>query len=254
MSIDFDKFLAFRIINKTLKPIEKPELINPDDLLYIDYQKEELTKNTHCFVKGYLTNDALLWGARGSGKSALIKSMLFKFKDNGLRIIQAYKSNLEDISTIYEYIYDKPYRFILFFDDLVFSEKDELFSLMKAILEGDIEERPNNLLVYATSNRRDLTIERTYDEKFPEDANNDVYALVDRFGLRLGFWGFSKDQYLNIIKHHLENQGIILDESIYQEADRFAINSGGYSGRSAKQFIRYLNIKLCYNNFHGRED
>ncbi len=254
MNIDFDSFLAFRIINKSLEPIKKPELINPEDLLFIDHQKQELIKNTHCFVKGYLTNDVLLWGARGSGKSALIKSILFKFKDDGLRIIQAYKSNLEDISNIYDYIHDKPYRFILFFDDLVFSEKDELFSLMKAILEGDVEQRPDNLLVYATSNRRDLTIERTYDEKFPEDTNNDVYALVDRFGLRLGFWGFSKTQYINIIKHYLEKQNIKIEDWVYQEADRFAMNSGGYSGRCAKQFIRYLNIKLCYNSVYGRED
>lgn len=249
--IDFEQFLAFRIINRELEPIKRPELINPEDLLHIDFQKEQLTKNTHCFVKGYFTNDVLLWGSRGSGKSALAKSMLFKFKDEGLKFIQAYKSNLDYIAMLYDYIYDKPYRFILFFDDLVFSEKDERFSLMKAILEGDIEQRPDNLLIYATSNKRDLTIEHLEDDKFPEDITNDLYALVDRFGLRLGFWGFSKIQYIDMIKHYLKKQNIPITDDICQEADRFAMNSGGYSGRTAKQFIRYLNINLCYNNFYG---
>ncbi len=254
MSIDFEAFLAFRIIDKNLEPIIRPGLINSDDLLFIDDQKHKLMKNTHCFVKGYLANDALLWGRRGSGKSALVKSMLYAFKDKGLRMIQAYKSNLEDLSYIYEQIYDKPYRFILFFDDLMFSEKDERFSIMKALLEGDLEQRPDNLIVYATSNKRDLTLEKVQDEKFPEDTLNDAYALVDRFGLRLGFWGFSKEQYLNIIKHYIKNLKIEHNQDIELEADRFAMSSGGYSGRTAKQFIRYLNVNICYNRDYGRED
>ncbi len=245
MSLELKTFIAFRIIDKNLEPIKRPELVNPDDLLFIDDQKEKLIKNTRCFVKGYMANDALLWGRRGSGKSALVKSMLYKFKDDGLRMIQAYKSNLEDLAFIYEYIYDKPYRFILFFDDLVFSEKDERFSLMKALLEGDIEKRPDNLIVYATSNRRDLTIEKVEDEKFPEDSLNDAYALVDRFGLRLGFWGFSKEQYLNIIKHHIKSLNLEWKDEYEKEAERFALNAGGYSGRTARQFIRYLHVSLC---------
>jgi len=248
MSLELKTFIAFRIIDRNLEPIQRPELINPDDLLYIDDQKEKLIKNTKCFVKGYMANDALLWGRKGSGKSALVKSMLYTFKDDGLRMIQAYKSNLEDLAFIYDYIYDKPYRFILFFDDLVFSEKDERFSIMKALLEGDIEQRPENLIVYATSNRRDLTIEKIEDEKFPEDNINDAYALVDRFGLRLGFWGFSKEQYLNIIKHHIKSLNLEWKEEYDKEADRFALNVGGYSGRTAKQFIRYLHVSLCNTN------
>jgi Predicted ATPase (AAA+ superfamily) len=251
MSLELKTFLAFRIIEKNLEPIKRPDLINPDDLLFIDDQKEKLIKNTHCFVKGYMANDVLLWGRRGSGKSALVKSMLFRFKDEGLRMIQAYKSNLEDLAFIYEYIYDKPYRFILFFDDLVFSEKDERFSLMKALLEGDIEQRPDNLIVYATSNKRDLTIEKLQDEKFPEDSLNDAYALVDRFGLRLGFWGFSKEQYINIVKHYVKSLNLTWNEEFEKEADRFALNAGGYSGRSAKQFVKYLTVNLCYNKNHG---
>jgi predicted AAA+ superfamily ATPase len=105
--------------------------------------------------------------------------------------------------------------------------------------------------VYATSNRRDLTIEKLQDEKFPEYSLNDAYALVDRFGLRLGFWGFSKEQYINIVKHYVKSLNLTWNEEFEEEADRFALNAGGYSGRSAKQFVKYLTVNLCYNKNHG---
>jgi predicted AAA+ superfamily ATPase len=150
----FEEFLAFRFKDGKLQPIAHPHLPSFESLLFIERQKEELKRNTLQFVKGYPANDALLWRDRGTGKSSLVKSMLTLFGNEGLRLIQVYKAQVEDLSQLYELLRDSKKRFILFFDDLSFEPEEDQYRLLKSMLDGDLEERPENVLVYATSNRR----------------------------------------------------------------------------------------------------
>lgn len=240
----FEKFLALRFKNGELLPIEHPHIPSYHDLLGIERQKETLRLNTLQFVKGYPANDVLLWGDRGTGKSSLVKSMLGLFSEEGLRLVQVFKMDIEHLSELYRLLRKSPFKFILFFDDISFEPKDELVRLLKSLMDGDLEERPSNILIYATSNRRHLMPERLEEEKFPEESYIERVSLVERFGIRLGFFAFGKEQFLNIVRHYAQKRGLKIDGD---KLERLALDwsmSNGFSGRSAYQFVKDLEGKL----------
>ncbi len=235
----FSENLAFRLRGGFLEPVKKPSMPDPGLLKGIEFQKRELFRNTEQFVKGYPANDVLLWGARGTGKSSLVKATLKRFHDEGLRIIQVYKFDFLYLTELYELLGEKKQRFILFFDDLSFEPDDESFKLLKSLLEGDIEERPENVLVYATSNRRNIVADIDSEDRFPSDRMQERISLADRFGLKLGFFSFDKETYLEIVFSYLKEFGIYVDEEkVRNQAVKWATERGSFSGRTALQFVR----------------
>ncbi|WP_231967089.1 ATP-binding protein [Thermocrinis minervae] len=243
--IDFKNYLAFRLKEGKLYPVKHPHIPPIDLLLNVERQKEVLLRNTLQFVKGYPANDVLLWGDRGTGKSSLVKSLLGVFGENGLRIIQVYKMDIIHLSDLYETVRDQPYWFILFFDDLSFEPGEESFKTLKSFMEGDIEERPRNILVYATSNRRNLVPQLERDEKFPEESQLEVISLVERFGIKLGFFAFGKEEYLKIVKTYAKERKLDVEEPFLEKlALEWATYRGSFSGRTAFQFIKDLEGRL----------
>ncbi len=232
----FSRNLAFRLKGNTIEAVKHPHIPDPSGLINIERQKDILLRNTEQFVKGLPANDILLWGSRGTGKSSLVKSTLKLFGEAGLRIIQLHKGNIPSLSYLYGALRNKPFRFILFFDDLSFEPHEEAFKLLKSLLEGDIEERPENILVYATSNRRHLIPDSGDEEKFPTDSLQERVSLVERFGIRLGFFPFSQEEYLNVLRNLLGKDL----EKYREEALIWATERGSFSGRVAHQFYRDL--------------
>jgi predicted AAA+ superfamily ATPase len=249
----FEKFIAFRWERHKeggrLEPVEHPHLFDLDDLVGVDDAKEELIRNTAQFVAGYPANNVLLWGERGTGKSSCIKGLLRPFAPRGLRLVEVQKSDLLQISDILRLLRGAPWRFILFCDDLAFDEGDVSYRELKAILEGGIEARPENVLLYATSNRRHLMPEPMNDnlggEIHPEEAISEKLSLADRFGLTLSFYSFSQDTFLSIVEHYAERMGLtIAAEDLRTAALRWALFKGQRSGRSARQFMDDLAGRL----------
>ena len=239
----FDKYYAFRI-KGNLQPVKHPHIPELDKFVGIERQKTVILRNTEQFVKGYPANDVLLWGARGTGKSSLVKALLGIFGSKGLRLIQITKYDIPEIAYLYEILRGKKKRFILFFDDLSFEHKEESFKLLKSLMEGDIEERPPNVLVYATSNRRNLIPESYQEEKFPEESMQERISLVERFGIRLYFPPMDKNLYLEAVSLYLKDYGLSLNESIEREAIMWATERGSFSGRVAYQFVKDFVGKL----------
>ncbi len=246
IAINPDIHYAFLWNGKNLKPIKHFAKINLDDLLGIDDQKDKLIKNTRKFVKGKPANNVLLWGERGTGKSSLIKGMLNIFYKDNLRMIQVLKHNLLSIFELFDIIEQNPdYRFIIFIDDLSFDENEPEFKELKTVLDGGIYQIPENLLFYATSNRKNLIpikfSDRESDEKNPEETLQEKISLVERFGLRLGFFKMSQNQYLEIVDYYAKKYGVKLDrKTLHQLALRFALDYGR-NGRTAYQFIKSLD-------------
>ena len=193
-------------------PIENFHRIQLSDLLEIDRQKDALIKNTAQFCHKLPANNALLWGARGTGKSSLIHALLNEFQHDGLRLIELQKSDFADFPEIVRAVKDQPYRFLIVCDDLSFSENDSNFMEIKSVLEGSIFNSTNNILFYVTSNRRHLVAEPLADNELAyeqeihtQDAFDERLSLADRFGLWLSFHPFSQQQYLNIV-HYWTNK------------------------------------------------
>ncbi len=240
----FKEYVAFRFKEGSLQPVKHPHIPSFDTLFCIEEQKRVLRSNTERLVKGIPAHDALLWGDRGTGKSSLVKSMLGLFAQEGLRLVQVYKMDISHLSDLYELLRNQEEKFILFFDDLSFEPGDENIRVLKSLMEGDVEERPSNVLVYATSNRRYLMPEREEEGKFPEEGYWERASLVERFGIRLGFFSFGKVQYLDIVKKLALQKGINLEE---KELEGLALEWAlhrGFSGRSASQFIKDLEGRL----------
>jgi uncharacterized protein len=249
----FENFIAFRWERHRergrLAPVEHPHLFDLDDLVGVDDTKNELMRNTAQFVAGYPANNVLLWGERGTGKSSCIKGLLRPFAQKGLRLVEVQKGDLLQISDILRQLRGAPWRFILFCDDLAFDEGDVSYRELKAILEGGIEARPENVLLYATSNRRHLMPEPMNDnlggEIHPEEAISEKLSLADRFGLTLSFYSFSQDTYLSIVEHYAERMGLaIASKDLRAAALRWALFKGQRSGRSARQFMDDLAGRL----------
>lgn len=250
----FDRFWAFRWTRQNgsgcLDPIVHPHLFNLDDLVGVDHAKEEVVRNTAQFVAGHPANNVLLWGERGTGKSSCVKGLLPRFAPRGLRLVEIHKGDLLNITQILRLLRGLPWRFILFCDDLSFDEGEASYRELKAILEGSIEARPENVLLYATSNRRHLMPEPMDDnlgrEIHPEEAISEKLSLADRFGLALSFYPFSQDTYLAIVENYADQRGLAIDrEQLRREALRWALFRGQRSGRSASQFIDDLAGRLA---------
>ncbi|WP_374339311.1 ATP-binding protein [Leeia sp.] len=230
-----------------LQPVPHWHRIALDDLHSIEPQKQQMLQNTRQFVAGRPANNVLLTGSRGTGKSSLIKAMLTTFVDQGLRLVEVDKSELQDLPELIEQLYGRPERFIVFCDDLSFDEGDGSYKALKVALDGTVTAPGENVLIYATSNRRHLVPEYFEDnarsklvgeEIHPAEAVEDKIALSERFGLWLSFYPFDQNEYLAAAAHWLQHFGAVMDEAARQQALLWALSRGGRSGRVAWQFAR----------------
>jgi predicted AAA+ superfamily ATPase len=251
---DFKNVLAFRWERigdgGRLEAVTHPHLYDLDDLVGIDDIRDEVVRNTTQFVAGLPANNVLLWGERGCGKSSLVKGILKPFAPRGLRIIELKRWDIMLLPRITAQLRDQPYYFILFCDDLSFDEGEGDFRALKTLLDGDIEERPVNLLIYATSNRRHLMPERMEDntgggEIHPEEAVGEKLALSDRFGISLGFYSLDQEEYLAVVRRYANRRKLdVSDEILRDKALKWCMYTARRSGRSARQFIDDLEGRL----------
>lgn len=243
---------AFRWVQQgyrgQLRAIHHIARIRLDDLLCIDRQKDILVRNTRQFLAGLPANNALLWGPRGTGKSSLLKALLNDFSDQGLRLIEVEKSLLVHLPDIVEQLPESKHRYIIYCDDLSFEAGDPGYKALKVIIDGSLSHTPDNLLIYATSNRRHLLPEYQQENQASQIIDGELHhgeaveekiSLSERFGLWLAFHPFSQDDYLSIARHWLRQLGIDeLDDQTRQLALRWALEHGSRSGRIAYQFAR----------------
>ncbi len=241
-----------------LVPIEHPHLVDLDDIVGVDDAKEALVRNTEQYVAGHPANNLLLWGERGTGKSSCIKGLLKRFAPDGLRLVEARRWDLTSLPSIAAMLRGVPFRFVVFCDDLSFGEGEDDYRVLKTLLDGGLEERPGNLLIYATSNRRHLMPEAMSDntggrEIHPEEAVSEKLGLADRFGVRLGFPRFNQETYLAVVDHYAGRLGLPVDRAVlHEEALRWAMQGGHRSGRAARQFIDDLAGRLRLGHLPGR--
>lgn len=262
MSIDWQHTpgALWRSHRRALKPVPALDPVRTDDLLGIDRQKAELLANTARFVAGQPANNALLWGARGTGKSSLVKAVANAFLGQGLRIVQIDRDDLLLLPEIVDELRDQPFRFVIFCDDLSFAAGDAGYRALKTVLEGSIELPAGNVRIYATSNRRHLVPEYLADNEQSRVSGTEIHhgdeveekiSLADRFGLWLSFYPIDQAQYLAIVDHLLAAAGHKLASNdrnrdpqgyaaLQAEALRFAQTKGVRSGRTARQFCNTL--------------
>ena len=232
-----------------LEAVTEPHRIRLSDLKDVDEQKRRIEQNTRQFLAGRHANNVLLTGARGTGKSSLIKALLTAHAKRGLRLIEVDKGDLIDLPDIVDLVRDRPERFILFCDDLSFEEGEAAYKALKSVLDGSVAAVADNVLIYATSNRRHLMPEymdenlqaRHVDgEVHPGEAVEEKISLSERFGLWLSFYPFSQDEYLHVVAHWLKQFKLPADaiESARGEALQWALMRGSRSGRVAWQFAR----------------
>lgn len=245
MSIDWKKTPAaiWRRHRNALRPVKAIDPVRLDQLLEITRQKEALVANTERFLRGQPANNALLWGARGTGKSSLIKALLNSYFGQGLRVVEVDRDDLLFLPEIVDDLRDLDYRFIIFSDDLSFERGEGSYKALKSVMEGSIESPPENIKVYATSNRRHLMPEYMKDnqaaevvdgELHPGEAIEEQVSLSDRFGLWLSFYPFNQDEYLTVVDALFPE---VRDrQQLHQLAIRFALGKGGRSGRAAQHF------------------
>ena len=250
---DWDAAVAFRWQRRhgraALTPVRMRHRIRLDDLQDIDEQKARIDRNTRQFLAGRRANNVLLTGARGTGKSSLIKALLNEYSAQGLRLIEVDKTDLVDLPEIVEMVGARPERFILFCDDLSFEEGEDAYKALKSVLDGSVAAMSDNVLIYATSNRRHLMPEY-HDENLqtrhvggeihPGEATEEKISLSERFGLWISFYPFSQEEYLDIVTHWLSSFGVPDGElaAVRQEALQWALMRGSRSGRVAWQFAR----------------
>ena len=233
-----------------LEPVRHIARIGMDDLQHIDRQKQIIDRNTAQFLANRPANNVLMTGARGTGKSSLVKAMLAQYADEGLRLIEVDKSDLCDLQEIVEAVAQRPERFIVFCDDLSFEEGEADYKALKSVLDGSIAAATNNVLIYATSNRRHLMPEymnenlsakhQTDGEIHPGETVEEKISLSERFGLWLSFYPFKQDDYLDIVAHWLEELGCDADSiaAARMEALQWTLERGSRSGRVAWQFAK----------------
>jgi predicted AAA+ superfamily ATPase len=242
---------VWRAHSQKLKAITRLDPVQLDQLIGIEQQKQQLVENTRRFVEGKTSNHALLWGARGTGKSSLIKAVLNQFADQGLRILQIDKAELNWLPEILDDLEDRPFRFVIFCDDLSFEEGDEGFKPLKSLLEGGLELPPEHVRIYATSNRRHLMPEQQSENQASRvvdgevhytDSLEDKLALSDRFGLWLSFYPHSWDTYLDMVDSLFANIAVDRD-LLHEQAKQYAMRRASHSGRTAIQFYRQFVSK-----------
>lgn len=244
---------AFRLEHKTTEdkveivPITKIAHVHLDDLVGYEIPKKKLIENTEAFLAGKPANNCLLFGDAGTGKSSSIKAILNQYYDRGLRIIEVYKHQFQDLNDVIAQIKNRHYKFIIYMDDLSFEDFEIEYKYLKAVIEGGLERKPDNILIYATSNRRHLVRERFSDK---EDRNDDLHtndtvqeklSLVSRFGVTIYFGSPEKKEFQEIVRTLAKRKGIQMDEKeLLLKANAWELQHGGLSGRTAQQFIDYL--------------
>ncbi len=248
----FAQYRAFRWQGGRLVGIAYADSVKLSTLVGYEWQKDALVKNTEFLLSGETALHVLLYGSRGSGKSSLVKALLNEYSHRNLRLIEVSKSELPDLPKIAEQLRGVPQKFIIFVDDLSFEEDDDAFKAMKVVLEGNVTARPENVVVYATSNRRHLIREFFTDRPAPRD-NNEVHgwdtmqeklSFSDRFGLTLTFEAADQKTYLQIVQHLAANINIY-PEDLEFKALQWATQHNGRSGRTARQFIDFLKADLA---------
>ncbi len=248
---------AFRIQNLgngvEFLPINNTDKVMLSDMVGYETQKKQLVDNTEAFIHGYPANNTLLYGDAGTGKSSSVKALINEYYDSGLRMIEIYKHQFRDLSEIIATIKNRNYRFIIFIDDLSFEENELEYKFLKAVIEGGVETRPDNILIYATSNRRHL-IKETWKDRGDMEFQDDIHhsdtmeeklSLAARFGVAINYSSPARKLYHDIVIELAKRSGRIdMDESeLLALADRWEIRHGGISGRTAQQFIHYLEGK-----------
>ncbi|MBD2301866.1 ATP-binding protein [Nostoc sp. FACHB-87] len=249
----FAEYRALRWQDGQFVGIPYPDPIKLSTLVGYEWQRDALLKNTEFLLAGETALHVLLYGSRGSGKSSLVKSLLNEYSDRNLRLLEVGKSDLHDLPKIVEQLRGLPQKFIIFVDDLSFEEDDDAFKALKVVLEGNLTARPQNVVVYATSNRRHLIREYFADRPTPKD-NEEIHAwdtmqeklsFSDRFGLTLTFEPANQNTYLTIIRHLATQAKINLSpEDLEYQALQWATRHNGRSGRTARQFIDFLKADL----------
>jgi len=251
-----DRFTAFKCSSHNehllLKGIAAPDPVAFAEIIGIDELLHELRENTEQFLEDLPCNNALLYGPRGTGKSSAVKALLTAYAGRGLRMIEMPRDALSHILDLADIIRDRKEKFIVFCDDLTFEEDERSYRQIKTVLEGGLETRPSNMLIYATSNRRHLIPETVEEnqrdpkgELHPEDALEEKISLSDRFGLRLGFQYFDFDTYFEIVRNYAKIRKIRVDrEELRRLAMQWSISQGSFSGRTARQFIDRLDGRL----------
>ena len=245
---------AFRIQSRAdgrvdFVAINNMDAVMLDDLIGYELQKKKLVENTLAFVQGKKANNVLLFGDSGTGKSTSIKAIVNEFYDQGLRMIEIYKHQFKDLSAVIAQIKNRNYRFIIYMDDLSFEEFEVEYKFLKAVIEGGVETRPDNILIYATSNRRHLIKENWNDRSDMEhdngmhrsDTMEEKLSLVNRFGVTICYSKPSQKEYFHIVEGLARRAGITMPEEMLRaEANKWELSHGGISGRTAQQFINYL--------------
>jgi hypothetical protein len=236
------------------QPVRHVDPMRLRDLIGVDRQLQTLVRNTRQFLRGAPANHVLLWGERGSGKSSAVKVLLNEYAGEGLRLVQVHRHDLADLPEIIDRVLDRPEKYLLFCDDLSFEYDDAEYKELKALLEGGIHARPENLLIYATSNRRHLMPEfmadrqvvMDGDEVHPNETIEEKLSLADRFGIRLGFYKITQAIYLEIVRHLAGARGLaIAPADLDTKAIRWAMSYSGFSGRSARQFVDDLQGQVA---------
>lgn len=245
---------AFRLVegksdSVSLRAINNMEKVMLTDLVGYEIQKKKLVDNTKAFVEGKKANNCLLFGDAGTGKSTSIKAIVNEFYDQGLRMIEIYKHQFKDLSTVISMIKNRNYKFIIYMDDLSFEEFEIEYKFLKAVIEGGVETKPENILIYATSNRRHL-IKETWNDRNDVEMNNGLHrsdtmeeklSLVSRFGVTINFSKPSQKEYFTIVTELAKRNGIPMsEEELCAEANKWELSHGGISGRTAQQFINYI--------------
>ncbi len=241
----YSQYHVFVLEDGKIVPVEYPDDITLDKLSGYERERGEVIDNTLALLAGKPANNVLLYGACGTGKSSTVKAIANEYAKSGLRLIELKKKQLHEIPTIVEAISRNPLKFIIFIDDLSFTEDDDDFAALKAILEGSVASTADNLCIYATSNRRHLVREtftaRKGDEIHFNDTMQELLSLSDRFGLTVTYSKPDKNQYLAVVENLAAQYDIKTPiEQVKQQAEAFALSRAGRSPRVAKQFIEYL--------------
>ena len=247
---------AYRWHGGRLEPIQHPDLYPLDGLIGVERSVERLRANASAFVEGAPALDVLLYGERGTGKSSALRGLLRELAPKGLRLVEVQRGDLLELPRIYAQLRPRPERFALVCDDLSFEAGDDSYKALKAVLDGGLEARPENVLIFATSNRRHLMPEYEYEnrearlsadnELHPGETAEEKLSLSDRFGLLLPFFCFDQDTYLRIVEYHARELGMgwIDREELHTRALRFALERAGRSGRTARQACIAISQEL----------
>lgn len=239
----FAKYRAFTF-NGDLLPVESIDPIRLSDLKSYEEQRRQVVDNTLCFLRGKPAQNVLLYGDRGTGKSSTVKAVLNEYDE--LRMVEVSKSDVALLPALFRRLREIPLKFIVAIDDLVFNENDDRFGILKAALEGSLSAKPDNILIYATTNRRKLIRETAADREISgADAIDESMSLADRFGLFITFMRPDKQMYTDIVRKIVEDKGLdVPDDKLIVSAERFALRHGGRSPRTARQFADWLDGRI----------